>query len=104
MIGYSKYWEDKELVQQKGNEKAAKQPKWEREEVVLLVAEYFRTRDLPRMERLRSIAFISRILRTRAGVLGMVIDDTFRNEKGIEMKFGNIQYSESIRKVLRAEE
>lgn len=79
------------MDQQKDKIKTKKQPKWEREEVVLLVVEYFRTRDLSRTERIKSIGFISNLLRARATTLGMDIDETYRNEKGIEMKFGNIQ-------------
>lgn len=71
--------------------RAKKQPKWEREEVVLLVTEYFRTRDLPRSEKEKSITFLNKFLRARAVFLGLDIDDTYRNVKGIEMKFGNIQ-------------
>ena len=68
-----------------------KSPKWEREEVVLLVVEYFRTRDLSRQEVLKSIAFLSRFLKRRAVLLGNEVNETFRNETGIEMKFGNIK-------------
>lgn len=66
-------------------------PNWEREEVVLLVVEYFRTLDLERAEICKSIAFLSRFLRNRAKILGWDVSDTFRNETGIEMKFGNIK-------------
>lgn len=68
-----------------------KSPKWEREEVVLLVVEYFRTRDLSRQEVLNSIAFLSKFLKKRAELLGNEVNETFRNETGIEMKFGNIK-------------
>lgn len=59
---------------------------WEREEMVLLVAEYFRTRDLSVEEKKKSITMISRILRNRAIQNGEQISDTFRNENGIQMQ------------------
>lgn len=42
-----------------------RQPRWERDEVVLLVSEYFRAKDSV-VERERSIEIISKVLRNRA--------------------------------------
>ncbi len=96
--GYSLLEEDIELEDKNLN--GAKPPKWDREEVVLLVVEYFRSRDLPRTERVKSISFLSKFLRRRAVILGWVVEEKFRNETGIEMKFGNLmsldkQYTQS---------
>ena len=74
------------------NEKKEKESKpqnqrgWEREEMVLLVAEYFRTRDLEPKKKKRSIKMISKVLRNRAIMKGEIISDTFRNENGIQMQ------------------
>lgn len=59
---------------------------WVREEMVILVAEYFRTRDLSVEEKKKSIIMVSRILRNRAIQNGEQISDTFRNENGIQMQ------------------
>lgn len=67
-----------------------RQPQWEREEVALLVSEYFRTRNFL-VEQERSIELVSKILRQRATSLGRTIDERYRNITGIKMKFANIQ-------------
>lgn len=67
-----------------------RQPQWEREEVALLVSEYFRTRN-SLVEQERSIELVSKILRQRATSLGRTIDERYRNITGIKMKFANIQ-------------
>lgn len=67
-----------------------RQPQWEREEVVLLVSEYFRTRNFL-IEQERSVELVSKILRQRAKRLGRAIDERYRNITGIKMKFANIQ-------------
>lgn len=67
-----------------------RQPRWERDEVVLLVSEYFRTKDSV-VERERSIEIVSKILRNRAIKKGISINQKYRNIAGITMKFGNIQ-------------
>lgn len=66
-------------------------PAWDREEVVLLVSEYFRTRNMAKAEISDSIEFVSRILRYRAKGKGIEISQRYRNVAGIEMKFANIQ-------------
>jgi len=68
----------------------SRQPKWEREEVVLLVSEYFRTQNSI-LEKERSIELVSKILRQRANVLGITIDKRYRNITGVTMKYANIQ-------------
>lgn len=67
-----------------------RQPRWERDEVVLLVSEYFRTKHSV-VERERSIEIISKVLRNRAIKKGISINQKYRNIAGITMKFGNIQ-------------
>ncbi len=67
-----------------------KQPMWEREETVVLVAEYFRTCNLSKREQEKSIEFVSKLLRIRAKKLGLRIDKKYRNVTGIRMKFANI--------------
>ncbi|WP_419036651.1 hypothetical protein [Enterocloster bolteae] len=67
-----------------------RQPQWEREEVAVLVSEYFRTKDsLPEQER--SVELVSKILRQRAKSLGRTVDERYRNITGIKMKFANMQ-------------
>ena len=68
------------------------QRKWVREEVCLLVAEYFRTKSLSRGEIERSYALISRVLRKREQqITGEPISDTFRNIDGITMQSARIK-------------
>ncbi len=67
------------------------QRKWVREEVVLLVAEYFRTRDMSPIEKAESIDLVSRVLRKRAVTNGETISAMFRNSNGIKMQFGCIR-------------
>lgn len=67
-----------------------RQPNWEREEVVLLVSEYFRTKGM-HLEKTRSIELVSAILRQRAKALGFIIDERYRNITGVTMKYANIQ-------------
>lgn len=66
--------------------KPQKQRPWVREEMVLLVAEYFRTRNLSPKEKRESIEMISKVLRRRAINNGEKISDTFRNINGIQMQ------------------
>ena len=69
----------------KGN-KPQNQRKWVREEMVLLVTEYFRTKNLSNKEKQESIQMISRVLRQRAINNGEQISETFRNINGIQMQ------------------
>lgn len=66
--------------------KPQSQRKWVREEMVLLVAEYFRTKNLSNQEKKESIQMISRVLRQRAINNGERISETFRNINGIQMQ------------------
>ena len=67
-------------------DKPQKQRDWVREEMVVLVSEYFRTKDLSVEESKNSIDMISRILRKRAEKNGEKISDMFRNINGIQMQ------------------
>ena len=68
------------------------QRRWVREEVCLLVAEYFRTKHLPKEEIDRSHEFVSKILRNREeSITGRPISDTFRNLDGITMQSARIK-------------
>ena len=68
------------------------QRKWDREEVVLLVVEYFRVKKLPKENIEESLRKISIILRKREVFLtGKEISDTFRDYSGIYMQYGRIR-------------
>lgn len=59
---------------------------WVREEVCLLVLEYFRTKALSKKEKEKSHEFVSKILRNRELLItGAPISDTFRNIAGLTM-------------------
>ena len=73
------------------SETKVRQPKWEREEVVLLVSEYYRTKNLSKTEQKRSVEFISKLLRIRAEKLGMHVDECYRSTASIQMKFANMK-------------
>ena len=68
------------------------QRRWVREEVCLLVAEYFRTKSLSSEDIERSHELVSKILRNREKVLtGAAVSDTFRNIDGIIMQSARIK-------------
>lgn len=68
------------------------QPRWEREEVVLLVVTCFRSKNKSDEEVLRSHALVSDILRKRYKVLnGTKPDDLFRNLNGIILQSARIR-------------
>ena len=69
------------------------QRKWTREEVVILVVEYFRTKNLSREEIEASYEHISAFLRKREMLLtkGPLQSDVFRNYAGIRMQAGRIR-------------
>lgn len=68
------------------------QRNWEREEVVILVVEYFKTKDLSAEEISESHRKVSGFLRKREEILtGHSLDDTFRNMAGIRMQSGRIR-------------
>ena len=54
--------------------------------MVLLVAEYYRTKNLSNKEKQESIQMISRVLRQRAINNGEQISETFRNINGIQIQ------------------
>lgn len=73
-------------------DKPCAQRKWDREEVVLLVVEYFRVKNLAKEDVEDTIKRISNILRKREKVLtGKEISDTFRDYSGIYMQYGRIK-------------
>ena len=68
------------------------QRKWVREEVCLLVSEYFRTKAMSNAEIQKSHEFVSKVLRNREIVLtGTQITKTFRNVDGITMQSARIK-------------
>lgn len=71
-------------------DKPQNQRAWVREEMVLLVAEYFRTKNLDIREKKKSIQSISKILRNRALVNGEDVSEIYRNENGIQMQLACI--------------
>lgn len=67
------------------------QRKWDREEVVILVVEYFRTKNLSSDEIDKTHQSISDFLRRREEILtGLPAPDIFRNYAGIHMQSGRI--------------
>ena len=79
-----------QTVETKDNSQA--QRRWTREEVCLLVAEYFRTKSLSNEDIERSHEFVSRILRNREkSITGAPISDTFRNLDGITLQSARIK-------------
>lgn len=70
----------------------SKERKWDREEVVILVAEYFRTKNLSSDEIGKTHQKISDFLRRREETLtGEPVSDIFRNYAGIHMQSGRIR-------------
>lgn len=66
--------------------------KWDREEVVILVVEYFRTKNLSTDEINQTHQEISDFLRQREEILiGVPVSDIFRNYAGIHMQSGRIR-------------
>ena len=71
---------------------ASTQKRWDREEVVILVAEYFRTKSMSAEKIEESHRKISDFLKRREEQLtGGPVDDTFRNFAGIRMQSGRIR-------------
>jgi len=68
-----------------------RQPKWDREEVVFLVVEYFKTKTMSINDRDKTIENISKVLRNRAKKMNLEVDERYRNISGIKMKFGNLK-------------
>lgn len=69
-----------------------RQRKWVREEVVILVVEYFRTKNLSSKEISDSHQKISDFLRKREEILtGTMVSEVFRNYAGIHLQSGRIR-------------
>lgn len=56
---------------------------WSREEMVILVVEYFRTRPLGSAKNKESIQMVSELLRRKAEDNGMTVSPSYRNRNGI---------------------
>lgn len=70
----------------------SKQKRWEREEVVILVTEYFRTKALPQDEINEAHHKISDFLKRREHLIsGVEPSETFRNYAGIHMQSSRIR-------------
>ncbi|MDE6640257.1 MAG: class I SAM-dependent methyltransferase [Acetatifactor sp.] len=70
--------------------------KWDREEVVILVVEYFRTKNLSSEEIQKTHQGISEFLRNREEMLtGVPVSDIFRNYAGIHMQSSRIRCLDS---------
>lgn len=68
------------------------QKNWEREEVIILVVAYFKTKGLSSEEITESYRKISEFLRKREETIsGRPVDETFRNFAGIRMQSGRIR-------------
>lgn len=69
-----------------------KQKKWDREEVIVLVAEYFRTKQFQTKKIEENYHKISSILRNReCEITGLPLSDIFRDYSGIRMQSGRIR-------------
>lgn len=69
-----------------------KQKKWVREEIVILVTEYFRTKNLTSEEISETHKMISDFLRKREELLtGEPVSEIFRDYAGIRMQSGRIR-------------
>lgn len=78
-----------DLLEESDDDKENKpqnQRSWVREEMVVLVSEYFRTKNLGSEESKNSVNMVSQILRNRALKSGEVVGPTFRNVSGIQMQ------------------
>ncbi|WP_326910125.1 hypothetical protein [Sedimentibacter sp. MB31-C6] len=72
------------------NSAKRRQPKFQREECVVLVYKYFMTKNNGSNQN-QVCEDLSKFYRIRAKKLGYKIDDTFRNTPGIEMQFGTLK-------------
>ncbi len=69
----------------------AKNPKWGKEEEILLLNLYLKIRGDRYTEDHPDIIFLSQLLNKRAHALGIKINANYRNKTGIFMKLKNIQ-------------
>lgn len=68
------------------------QRKWIREEVIILVTEYFKTKNMSSKEIDSSYHKVSEFLRRKEEIdTGMPVSDTFRNYHGIRMQSARIR-------------
>ena len=68
------------------------QKKWEREEVIILVGEYFRNKTLSVEQIDESYYKVSNFLRKREEILtGMSVEEIFRNYAGIRMQTARVR-------------
>ena len=73
-------------------DKGRRERLWDREEAVILVTEYFKTRNLSKDDIQLSHMKISELLRKRERILtGRDIDETFRNYAGICLQSSRIR-------------
>ncbi len=82
------------MFQKNGGEtdKTMKERKWDRDEVVVLVAAYFKTKPLSNEDSLPLFEKLSDFLRLREKrLVGQPVSETFRNIPGIRMQFWNIK-------------
>lgn len=68
-----------------------RQPKWDQYEAVLLIEAYWKIKE-NRLLRKTVIAELSEKLRSRAKSQGVMIDEKYRNENGISMRLGELDY------------
>lgn len=81
-----------ELEEYAMSEEKKQQRKWVREEVIILVTEYFRTKHMSAEDIDASYHRVSNFLRRREAIdTGMPISDTFRNYAGIRMQSARIR-------------
>ena len=68
------------------------QRKWDREEVIILVTEYYKNRNLPAEKIDESYHRISKFLRQREELCtGKSVSDMFRNYAGLRMQSARIR-------------
>lgn len=68
-----------------------RQTKWDKYEAVLLIEAYWKIRE-NRASRRKIIDELSNMLRARATSQGVYIDETYRNENGISMRLGELDF------------
>jgi len=68
-----------------------RQPKWDQYEAALLIEAYWKTKE-NKLSRRAVFTTLSEALRLRASSRGVVIDETYRNENGINMRLGELDY------------
>jgi len=69
-----------------------KQINWQIEEAIMLIDLYNRATTMTPQEARKEIQKLSEYLRHRAIILGLHIDDTYRNVSGIEMRLKSVNY------------